>query len=191
MALKTHGITKETINKMILNAGVIYKNLKYEENAWSGEVLGATSGGIKFNYEASWLDIEIDGATVLVKEVSKQKVGESAYIEGNLTEITSGILISALHLVKTDSEDAEHDKYVTKSNIDGSDYLENIAYVGTMSSGKQIIIILPNAICTEAFEINPQNSNQTTYTVKFECTADIENNTLDKLDLEIYYPKGE
>ena len=31
MGLKKHGITSETIKNMILGAGVIYKNLKYEQ----------------------------------------------------------------------------------------------------------------------------------------------------------------
>ena len=31
MGLKKHGITSETIKNMILGAGVIYKNLKYEK----------------------------------------------------------------------------------------------------------------------------------------------------------------
>lgn len=191
MSLKKHGITTETIQKMMLGAGVIYKNLKYDSSkkAWSGTPLGATSGGIKFNYEANWLDVEVDGATVLVKGVSKQKVGESAYIEGQMTEITEDILVTALHLEKTTSEDTEYVKYVSKEIItEEDDYLENIAYVGTLSSGKQIIIILPNAICTEAFEIEGKNAEQTTYAVKFECTGDLENDTLNKLDIAIYYP---
>ena len=53
MGLKKHGITSETIKNMILGAGVIYKNLKYEKpsNSWTGTPLGATSGGLKFNYD--------------------------------------------------------------------------------------------------------------------------------------------
>ena len=81
MALKKHGITSQTIKNLVLGAGVIYKNLKYASNDWTGTVLGATSGGIKFNYEAQWLDIEVDGATVLVKGISKQKIGESATLK--------------------------------------------------------------------------------------------------------------
>lgn len=191
MALKKHGITTETIKKMLLGAGTIYKNLKYDstKKAWSGTPLGATSGGIKFNYEATWLDIEVDGATVLVKGISKQKVGESAYIEGQMTEITEDLLVTALHLKKGTSEDSSYVKYVSKDNItEDDDYLENIAYVGTLSGGEQIIIILPNAICTEAFEVEGKNAEQTTYSVKFECTADLSNDTLTKLDLAIYYP---
>lgn len=188
MALKKHGITAETIKKLILGAGVIYKNLKYMENDWTGEPLGATSGGIKFNWEAQWLDVEVDGATVLVKGVSKQKVGESASIEGQMTEMTEDILVTALHLVKSTSEDTNYVKYVSKENITEDDYLENIAYVGTLSDGKNIIIILPNALCTEAFELETKNAEQTTFTVKFECTADLENDSLNKLDIQLYYP---
>lgn len=190
MGLKKHGITSETIKKMILGAGVIYKNLKYNKSGsgWTGEPIGATSGGIKFNYESQWLDVDVDGATVLVKGVSKQKVGESASLEGQMTELTEDILTVALHLVKSTSEDTQYTKYVSKENITDDDYLENIAYVGTLSSGKNVIIILPNALCTEAFELETKNAEQSTFAVKFECTADLENDSLNKLDIEIYYP---
>lgn len=188
---KNHGITTETVKNMILGAGVIYKNLKYENDTWTGDVLGATSGGIKFNWETTWLDIEIDGATVLVKGVSKQKVGETATLEGQMTEITEDILVNALHLVETQSEDSNYKKYVSKENIDATDYLDNVAYVGKMSNGKNIIIILPNALCTEALNLETKNAEQTTYAVKFESTADLENELLDKLDVALYYPTNE
>lgn len=192
MAFKKHGITSETIKKMILGAGVIYKNVKFvSANDWSGTPLGATSGGIKFTWEATWLDIEVDGATVLVKGISKQKVGESASIEGQMTELTEDMLSMAMHLTEGESEDTNYTKYVSKENItEEEDYLENIAYIGTLSSGKNIIIVLPNALCTEAFELETKNAEQTTYSVKFECTADLENDTLNKLDVAIYYPKA-
>lgn len=190
MGLKKHGITSETIENMILGAGVIYKGLKYESSSkgWTGTPIGATSGGIKFNYEAKWLEIEVDGATVAVKGVTKQKVGETATLEGQMTEITEDILVSALHLQKSTSEDTNYVKYVSKENISEDDYLENVAYVGTLSSGKNVIIILPNALCTEAFELETKNATQTTFAIKFECTADLEKDNLNKLDLEIYYP---
>lgn len=96
--------------------------------------------------------------------------------------------MSALHLVKSTSEDTTYVKYVSKENITEADYLENVAYVGTLSSGKNVIIILPNALCTEAFELETKNAEQTTFAVKFECTADLENDSLNKLDIAIYYP---
>ncbi|MCD8079212.1 MAG: hypothetical protein LUF04_02010 [Bacteroides sp.] len=190
MSLKKHGKTTETVKRILLNAGVIYKNLTYDEtDGWNGTALGATSGGIKFNWEATWLDVEVDGATVLVKGLTKQKVGESASIEGAMTEAAEDILVTAMHLEEDTSDDANYTKYITKSNVtEDDDYLDNIAYIGNMSGGTNIIIILPNAICTEAFELETKNAEQATFNVKFECTADLANDTLDKLDIEIYYP---
>ena len=41
----------------------------YYEAGWSGTIIGATSGGGTFKYEAEYVDIELDGATVLVKSI--------------------------------------------------------------------------------------------------------------------------
>lgn len=191
--LKTHGISTETVKNLLLNAAVIYKNLKYttEKSGWEGTVLGATSGGVKFHYEIKWLDVDVDGATVAVKGVSKQKIGEIAWVEGNLTEINETIFTDVLHMVKTTSEDTHYQKYISKDNVGDADYLENIGLVGTLSDGRQVIIIVPNAICTEALELDTKNAAQTTYAVKFEATADPKNEKLNKLDVAIYYPTVE
>lgn len=191
LPFKRHGITKQTIKKLLLNAAVVYKNLKYDKQTskWTGTPIGATSGGVKFHWEATYLDIEIDGATVLVKGVSKQKTGENASIEAQMTEISEGILKDSLHLVAVESEDPDYVCYTSPENITEDDYLDNIALVGTLSGGEQVVIILPNAICLEALELDTQNNNQTTYAVKFEATADLESDNLNKLDVKIYYPK--
>ena len=70
MGLKKHGITSETIKNMILGAGVIYKNLKYEKasNGWTGTPLGATSGGLKFNYEAPIILTALMGYRLVIKK---------------------------------------------------------------------------------------------------------------------------
>lgn len=192
MALKNHGITADTLGNIMLGAGSIYKNLKYEEGTgWNGTQLGATSGGITFTYEPEYLDVEVDGATVAVRGLTKQKVAETASIKGNMTEVTEGVVVDALHLAKDETKSVEgvHTCYTTKANIDDGDYLDNIAYVGFTSSGKQIIIILPNAICISAFELAGENKAQTTFEVEFTCTGSLESGDLTKLPIEIYYPQ--
>ena len=44
---KKSGITNQTPKSLLLNAAVLYKGLKYdnETKKWSGTLLGATSGG--------------------------------------------------------------------------------------------------------------------------------------------------
>ncbi len=190
-ALKTHGITTETVKNMILNACAVYKNVKYETSGWKGEPLGATSGGTKFNWEKKWMDIEVDGATVLVKGISKQLVGEAAYIEANMTELTEQILMDALYLEKdTEAQHEGYTAYKSKGIISETDYLENIALFGTKSDGKKVLIILPNAICTEAFELETKNAEQSVFKVKFESTADPASGNLNKLDVKIIFENG-
>ena len=69
-------------------------------------------------------------------------------------------------------------------------YLENIALFGTKSDGKKVLIILPNAICTEAFELETKNAEQSVFKVKFESTADPASGNLNKLDVKIIFEGG-
>ena len=189
MALKTHGITNDTINNIMLNAGVFYKNLTYTGGEWTGTVVGATSGGGTINIEPEYLDVEVDGATVAVKGLTKQKVGETATMEMNLTELTEGVVVKALNLVEDSSKSNEaYTCYTTKTNIDTTDYLKNVAFVGTTTAGRHIIAIFPNAICTSAFSLSGQNKTQATYTVQYQCTASLESDNLTKLPIELYFP---
>ncbi len=190
MSLKNHAITTETMNSMVLGAGVLYKNLHYDATeGWTGTVLGATSGGIKFKYEAEYVDIQIDGATVAVRGITHQKVGESASLEGQMTELSRTLLVTALHLEETSSPDASYYCYTTKSSLsEEEDYLDNIAFVGLLSGGKQVMILLPNAICTEAVELDTKDATLMTYGVKFVCSAELSQDSLDHLPVKIYYP---
>ena len=191
MSLKTHGITENTPNNLLFSAGAIYKNLEYNsETGWSGTVLGATNGGIKFSITPEYVNAELDGASVSVKG-TKIKVSETATMESNMTEFSEGIIKESLHLVEdTSSSITGYKKYISKRSLELNDYLKNISYVGALVSGQQIIVILPNAICTSALEVQGQNKTQATYTITFECTASFEQDDLEHLPYEIYYPQN-
>lgn len=191
MSLKTHGITANTPSNLLFSAGAIYKNLAYDsQTGWTGTVLGATNGGIKFSITPEYVDAELDGASVSVKG-AKIKVSETATLESNMTEFSEGVIKDSLHLVEdTSASITGYKKYISKRSINSSDYLTNVAYVGALVSGEQIIVILPNAICTSALEVQGQNKTQATYTITFECTATFEQNDLEHLPYEIYYPQA-
>lgn len=232
MALKSHGVTKDTAQNLMLSAGAYYKNLKFGEHyelsnesdalevvetgatanqvnledvkktfadakvgdkvkqtdGWYGQILGATSGGGKVTIEPEYLDPDVDGATVLVRGL-KQKVAETASMEVNLTEFREGLIVDALHLVEdTNANVTGYKRFISKRNLEDSDYLDNVAFVGTKVNGEQIIVIFPNAIITGAFELEGKNKEQATYTVTAECTASFEQTDLEHLPYEIYYP---
>lgn len=189
-ALKTHGITADTSKNLLFSAGTFYKNLEYKTDAWVGDILGATSGGGKLSITPEYVDAELDGATVAVKG-AKFKVGETASIEANFTEIMEGRVVEALHLQEDTTKTVTGYKiFKSKAILDDGDFLKNIAFVGTLTDGRQVIVILPNALCTSAFELEGKNKTQATYTCTFECHADITQDDLYHLPYEIYFPNA-
>lgn len=188
--LKTHGITKGTPKEILLGAGAYYKDLKYEESTgWSGTILGATQGGGKVSITPEYITIEVDGATVKVKGLEK-KVGEVATMEINLLEIKETHLVEVLHMEEDTSKKVPGYKiYKSKRDIGDDDYFENIAFVGTLTSGKQVIIIFENGIIEGALELEPKNKEVSVFTATIECTADFEQDDLEHLPYYIYYPQ--
>lgn len=188
--LKSHGITADTPKNLLFSAAVVYKNLKYEaENGWAGDVLGATNGGTKIIITPEYTPAELDGATVAVKG-AQIKTGEVASIETNITEFTEGVIVDSLHLVEDNTKTVNGYKcYISKRSLDDSDYLENIGVVGTLVSGKQVIVIMPNALITSAFEVETKNKEQATFAITAACHATFEQDDLEHLPYEIYYPQ--
>lgn len=190
MALKTHGITENTPKEILLGAGAYYKNLKYVEGTgWEGTILGATTGGGKVSITPEYMTIEADGATVKVKGLEK-KVGEVATMEINLLEFKEENLLQALHMVEDTAKNVEGYKvYKSQRDINDADYLENVAYVGTLTSGEQVIVIFENAIIEGAMELEPKNKEVSSMTITAECTASFEQDDLEHLPYYIYFPQ--
>lgn len=187
--LKSHGITKDTPKNVLFGAGTFYKNLKYETDAWKGVVLGATTGGGKVSIEQEYKDLEIDGATVTVKGM-KVKIAEKGIIECTMAEFAPGRVVDALHLVPDTTAPVKgYTKYVTKKQISEADYLENIAFVGELLDGRKAIVIMGNAICTAAFEIEGKNAEMSSYAITFESAADFSQNDLNHLPIAFYFPE--
>ncbi|MCM1193336.1 MAG: hypothetical protein NC123_16450 [Butyrivibrio sp.] len=181
------GITSSTPKNMLINAAVLYANLKYEDGRWSGDLLGATSGGAKISVVPDYQNIEVDGAVVNVRGMTL-KQGESAYIEANLIEMTPEILQMTMAASKFESPVEGYDLYRTKSLLEDSDYIDNIAAIGTLSDGREIIVIMENMLCTSGFEADTKNKDKSVLKCKFECFAGFEDDH-DRLPVFIYYPR--
>ena len=185
---KKSGITESTPQNLLINAAVLYANLRYEEGKWYGDLLGATSGGAKVHISSDFQDIEVDGAIVKVKGMTL-KQGEEAYIEANLIEMTPDIIKMTMVAEQASSNVPRYDLYQTKALLEDSDYIDNIAAIGTLSDGREIIVIMENMLCTSGFEADTKNKDKSVLKCKFECSAGFED-AHDTLPVSIYYPKG-
>lgn len=157
--------------------------------AWddsAANVLGATSGGNKLSILSEITQIEVDGALVKVKGLT-QKQGETASLETNLAQHTKESFIRAIIGEEQQSLIKGYSQLTTKALIEASDYLDNIAYVGTMSDGTECIVILENALCTSGLELETKNKETAVLKATFECNADFDDSH-DTLPVYIFVP---
>lgn len=185
------GVTSETPKNILFGAGTIHKNVKYTEGTgWNFEtsIVGATQGGSKLSIVPEFVDVEADGALVLVKGL-KVKTGETASMEINFLEINQDIMKHALIGEEGTSEDNNFTVLQTKADLVDGDYYENIAFVGQTLDKRNIIVIMENVLCTSGFESEGKNKEAGVGTYTFTCHADIDSD-LQTLPVKLYYPKA-
>lgn len=149
-------------------------------------VLGATSGGNKLSIMSEITQIEVDGALVKVKGLT-QKQGETGSLETNLAQHTKESFIRAIIGTEQETLIKGYSQLTTKALIEASDYLDNIAFVGTMSDGTECVIIMENALCTSGFELEAKNKETAVLKATFECNADFDD-AHDTLPIYIFVP---
>lgn len=162
----------------------------YVVGTWTdGEenVLGATNGGNKLNIIPEITPIEVDGAVVEIKGLN-QKTGETGTLEVNLAQHSVESLKRAIVGKEVDSLIKGYTQLQTKSLIELSDYLDNIAYVGTMTDGTEIIAIMENVICSSGLALEGKNKETSVVATTFKATADFASGVYDTLPIYIFYP---
>lgn len=184
-----NGVSDTTVKNIAFGAGTIHKGLKYADSKWNFDTscVGATKGGSTLTITPEFYSVEPDGSTVAIKDF-KRKVGESAKLEVNFLELTADLLKSAVIGVDGTSEDTNYSVIESKYAIEPGDYWENIAFVGETLEGKNIIVILDNALCTSGLTLEGKNKEESVGKYTFECHADA-SKSLTTLPYHIYYPK--
>lgn len=183
------GVTAETPKNILFGAGTIHKNVTYTAGTgWNFEdsIIGATQGGSKLSIVPSFVDVEADGAVVLVKGL-KVKTGEEASMEINFLEINQDIMKHALIGEEGTSEDPNFTVLQTKPDVVDGDYYDNVAFVGQTLDKRQIIVIMENVLCTSGFESEGKNKEAGVGKYTFTSHADITSD-LQTLPVKIYYP---
>lgn len=189
MAIGVHGITANTPKNVLFGAGTYHIGLKYSSSAWSGTVIGATSGGGKLSIVGEIIPIELDGALVKVEGLDI-KQGGTATMEVNFAELSKQVLKMGT-LFKEGTSDADGFTMLEdKPNIESGDYLENFGFVGKTADGsRNIVVIFEKAICTSGLEIEPKGKENAVVKLTIEAVAPLDG-ALDKLPVKIYYPEG-
>lgn len=189
-----NGVTSDTAKNIPFGAGTIHKGLKCTEGVWNfaNSLVGATSGGSHLVIAPEYTDINIDGVHVQVKGLTKKKTGETATLEVNWAELSADIIKDAINgAVNTDDAVTGYTLLESKPDIVEGDYWDNIAFVGKTLDGRNIIVILDNALCTNGLDLQGQDKTQGVLTTTHECSAELSDDgevDYDTLPYHIYYP---
>lgn len=184
-----HGVGATTPENILLGAGTIHKNLTFADGKWTGDIIGATSGGNSVEIKSEIFDIELDGALVKVKGLAVMQ-GGTATMEVNFAELSADVMKTAM-IGKEGESDAEgYDMIQPKANIEEGDYVENFAFVGKTANGKKdIIVIFENALCTSGLKIEGKSKENAVIKLTMEAYAKNEGD-LDTIPVRIYYPSA-
>ena len=181
MARKTNGLTKETVDRFVIDAGAVYLNVGEVDE----RLLGATRGGNEFTIDQDIKLIEIDGvkgATMGARRI----VESNATLKVNLLELTSeNIMLAIAGADATDYTDpsiepaptgASHDRIRRTRNISDMDFIKSISVVGKVSgSAENIIVTIYNALSDDSFELAFEDREEGALEITFTAHYDPEN----------------
>lgn len=191
---KYSGFTTETAKSLLLNAGAYFKNFDvgtddFDSAVTAGKLIGATKGGGEFSAVPEIRQIEVDGVAGRAKGLETIDSWD-IYLKANVLEVKEATIQSGLAASSVDSStNTDYDIITASNNLEVSDYIDNITWVGTLSgSDKPVIIQIFNALNTEGLKFSTTDKAEATISLTFY--AHYTQDDLDTPPFKIYYPKA-
>lgn len=191
---KYSGFTTETAKSLLLNAGAYFKNFDvstddFDSAVVAGKLIGATKGGGEFSAVPEIRQIEVDGVAGRAKGLETIDSWD-IYLKANVLEVKEATIQSGLAASSVDtSTNTDYDIITASNNLEVSDYIDNITWVGTLSgSNKPVIIQIFNALNTEGLKFSTTDKAEATISLTFY--AHYTQDDLDTPPFKIYYPKA-
>jgi len=177
-----HGITSKTENRMVFDAGAMYRD--YGEAG--EELIGATRGGAVFTVERDDREIEVDGAMGPIKGM-RRTIRHVAKLEVSFLEMSEQSFLDFLR--GTSVSDGTHRTITPDNEIIAGDFYTNVALVAEVSNNSTPCILkLLEALAENGFDITTDDQNEGVLAVTFSghyTTAD-----LDTPPYQILWPVG-
>lgn len=181
-------IPADTFKNIQLNAGILVSDFVPATGSISGELIGATSGGVNFVVTPEFQDYgeDIDNCPKNTKELKKQNSIE-AKMTGTFVTVTAALAKRLVAAGDIDALDASH--IVPRKDLDDEDFTD-LWWIGDYSDVNDgagagfIAIHMLNTLSTGGFQI--QSTDKAKGTFPFEFTAHFSMAAQDKVPYEIY-----
>ena len=184
------GLTSNTRKNLQLDAGALFKNYDpatdTPETA-TAKLIGATVGGSTFSAVPEVRQISVDGVKGPTKGYEVID-GWIVTLTSTIKEVTVASIKLALAAATSTatSTPADYTKIELKE-LEDSDYVDNITWIGRMSGSEDpIMIVIKNALCLNGFSLQAQDKNEGSVPVVFTAHYDVSD--LKEIPVEIYVP---
>jgi len=185
MARKT-GVTKETVKRLVLDAGVVVLNYGSTNPQKPQKILGACRGGNVFSVETEYRDMPFDGVGGLVKG-ARRVISTTVSLTVNLVEINKDLLKMAVPGSDYDplGEDATAEDGTI---IDGENYFEikrmmektipdfeysDVAIIAEYSgTDAPVVCGIKNGMANSNLELNFSDADEGVLTITFTGALD-------------------
>lgn len=186
------GYNGKTPDKLLLDAGVLFKNFQvgtdtYKSAKAAGKCLGATQKGTEFSAKPTYRRMEIDGVHTRTKGDTLID-GWETYLKTTLVEMTAENLRRALGAADIDTESNEsYDIIKGRDTIQDEDFEENITFIGNLlGEDKPMIIQVFNAFHEGGLTFSAEDKNNAGVECQFYGYLD--DDVYDDPDKEIVPP---
>lgn len=156
-------------NNILLGEGAIYFNYGIETKE---TVAGVTRGNGKFEKKTKWHEIDFNGKKGKTKGMTR-KIGVDVKLTFGALELCPENLEKYYADVKVTSDES-FDIATGKTDITEKDYLDNVAFVGKSKGGKDVIIVIKNALGDGDIEMAFKDDDEVVDKVEFSGTYDPE-----------------
>ncbi len=194
--MKTYsGYTTDTPDELLLDAGAFFVNYEvgtdtYESARTAGKLLGATRGGGEFKAGMSIRNIEVDGVKGRAKGLERND-GWEIYLKATVLSINEDAIKYGLASADIDTASTvstNHDVITGVNEIELTDYIDNITWIGTLSgSSEPVIIQIFNALNVDGLTLAVSDKNEATMALTFQ--AHFDGADLETPPFKIWYPK--
>ena len=172
------GATSSTPDKLLLDAGVIYKDYDIEEMANNGgtdaEKLGATRGGVTWSLGREFRDMEFDGMLGPTKDMVRRENIEPT-IAADLLEFTKDRLKEIIAGSTTEEVGTNGDNVIIGGEISSGAYIDNITYLGTISGQDDPIIVqIENVLVEPDWDVDTDHEDEAVLPVTFRAHFDLD-----------------
>lgn len=185
-------IPADTFKTIQLNAGILVTDFSPATNAITGDLIGATSGGVNFVSTPEYQDYgeDIDNCPKNTKELKKLN-SIDVKMTGTFVSVTP--LLAKMLVAAGDVDELDATHIVPRKDLSEDDF-SDLWWVGDYSDVNDgedagfIAIHMMNALSTGGFQI--QSGDKAKGTFPFEFTAHFSMNAQDVVPYEIYVKQG-